>query len=210
MTWPVDPALFTAFFLMTTSMSMAPGPAVMVVASTGVEHSARWALITILGVLTANVVWFSLAGVGIVSLSQSGSWIFQVLRYVGAGYILWLAWKIWHNPPTAAMAREDSERPRVRKRGLYARGFILQITNPKCLVYMAVLLPPFVSPHLPAGPQIVIMAATALLMEGLCLAAYAQIGGAISPRMIKPAWAKAYSVFGAFLLAGAAVLTIMI
>ncbi len=205
MSLPVDPGVFMAFLAMTTAMSIAPGPAVMLTAGLGLGLGGRLAMVAVAAILVANTIWLTAAGLGLAAIAHRFELAFTVLRYVGAAYILWLAWQALVHPPHLRF--KSDELP--RKRGIFARAFVLQISNPKALVYITVLFPPFVSPHLPAGPQVLMLGLAALVMEAICLTAYAFLAAGLTARMGDPRWARGFAVVSALLLASAAVLTLM-
>lgn len=206
MNLPVDPAVFLAFCAMTTAMSIAPGPAVMLTTGLGLSLGGRLALVAVAGILVANTIWLGAAGLGLAALAQQFEMVFTILRYVGAVYILWLAYQALTHPPHVHMRAEKAP----RKRGLFVRAFLLQMSNPKALVYITVLFPPFVSPKLPAVPQVVALGVTALIAEAICLAIYAHLAGGLAKRMDDPKFARGFAVVSALLLASAAVMTLFV
>lgn len=200
----VDPGVFIAFVAMTTAMSLAPGPAVMLTTGLGLALGGRLALMAVAGILVANTIWLSAAGLGLATLAHEFKLLFEILRYVGAAYILWLAYQALTHPPHVRFTAVDAP----RKRGLFARAFLLQMSNPKALVYITVLFPPFISSAHPAAPQVFVLGATALLAEAVCLAGYAYLAGALTTRIENPRFAKGFAVVSAVLLASAAMLTL--
>lgn len=200
----IEPGVFIAFLAMTTAMSLAPGPAVMLTTGLGLALGGRLALVAVAGILVANTIWLSAAGLGLAALAHEFKLVFAVLRYVGAAYILWLAYQALTHPPHVRFKAVDAP----RKRGLFARAFLLQISNPKALVYITVLFPPFINSNHAAAPQVMVLGATALVAEAICLVGYAYLAGALTARIENPRFAKGFAVVSALLLASAAVLTL--
>jgi homoserine/homoserine lactone efflux protein len=185
-------------------LSLSPGPAVLLVISQAL-HGGGWRGTTAaLGILTANVVWFALSAVGIGAvLLAAGPW-FTALKWVGAAYLVYLAWGMLARPSRSRANALTSEVPQLSARATWLRGLVLQLTNPKALVFFVALLPQFVDPEKPVKQQILILGVTSLLAEFPVLAAYAALAGRASQIARTPRYARCLDIAAAVLLVAAA------
>ncbi|HLL27725.1 MAG TPA: LysE family translocator [Xanthobacteraceae bacterium] len=150
--------LFTAFLLITLVLFLTPGPAVTLVLATGASHGIRAGLITVLGITLGNALLLAAIALGLSWVLKNALALFEILRWLGAAYLLWLGIQAWRNAGALASA------PDLRGRVHFRRGFTVAITNPKTIAFFTAFLPQFVDPSLPADRQLVLMCAISVLM----------------------------------------------
>lgn len=116
-----------------------PGPGVAAVVARVLARGLRGAPAFIGGFLAGDLVWFALAATALHALAQTFAVLFIVIRYAGAAYLLYLAWKLWTAPAAAGdvAAGSRSERP-LR---LFLGGLSLTLGNPKVIFFFMALLP---------------------------------------------------------------------
>jgi len=164
--------LFAGFLLITLVLVLVPGPIVTLVVSTAATRGARAGLITVAGSTSGNAVLITGIALGLSIVIQYAAEIFEWLRWVGAAYLVWLGVQAWRHAGAAASV----EAPRGHV--YFRRGFLVAITNPKTIAFFTAFLPQFVDPRLPAGHQLVVMCAVAIVMAGVTDCIWALIGGA--------------------------------
>lgn len=96
--------------------------------------------------------------------------------------------------------------PRTAGRSAFRDGFLVQISNPKALLFITVVLPPFIDPGRPVGPQILLFATVGIAGDVAAMTAYGFSGAAIARRMREPQFRRAFSAFTGLLLISAAAL----
>lgn len=180
----MNPALFTAFLLITAVLIIAPGPIVTLVISTGATQGVRAALTTVMGTSVGNVVLLAAIAVGLDWVVAHASVLFEALRWTGAAYLVWLGVEAWRSAGRAGKQLEDSGRRR------FLRGLIVALSNPKTIVFFTAFLPQFVDPKLPAGPQLTAMCAASALMAAVTDSAWAVAAGLGRAWLMKPERAK--------------------
>ena len=153
-----------AFLLAATALALVPGPTVTVIIANSLKHGTRAGLMNVLGTQAGVVIWLSIAALGLgAAIKVMGVW-FDVLRYVGAGYLVYMGIKLFMSKGDLAVATE-----RARPHGsFFLRGFVVIMSNPKMLVLFGALIPPFI----PEGAEV----AKYTLMLGLLFAAIAVTG----------------------------------
>ncbi len=130
---PFLPGFVAAYAILFVAAS-SPGPAVAMLMGIGLTQGRGAALIASLGIAAGSVVIniATLAGVGL--LLEQAAWAMSILRVIGAMYLAWLAYgafrKAWNPPKMDAV-----EVPRQSTSRLFLMGLLLQITNPKAIVF---------------------------------------------------------------------------
>lgn len=155
-----------------------PGPAVLTVVSQGVSHGVRSGVWASLGVLAANALYFAVSATGLFAVAVAWYELFFLIRWIGAGYLVWLGVRMWRTASVDAVAiqsKPGSRLPPPAGRALL-RGFMVQISNPKTLLFFGALLPQFIDAQRAVGVQLAILAGTSIAIEFVVLAGYATIG----------------------------------
>ena len=140
---------YLAFVLAALALALVPGPTVTVIIANSLKYGARAGLMNVLGTQVGVVIWLGIAALGLgAAIQVMGVW-FIVLRYAGAAYLVWLAYKLFMSKGDLAVATD-----RARPRGsFFLQGFVVIMSNPKMLVLFGALIPPFI----PAGTDVVRM-----------------------------------------------------
>ena len=205
MTLPVDPHLYFTFLGIMVVLVLTPGPAILFAVATGVQHGRRGVVMATAGMNAGNVVWFSLGALGLSALALAYPAAFGVLRWIGVGYILWLAaGKLWS---ARRLHRPDAPRRRLGARP-FRDGFLVQLSNPKALLFITAVLPPFIVASRPAAPQVLLFAAGSITLDAVAMLAYGFSGAAFATRMAQPRFAQLFSIVTGALLITAAVLIV--
>lgn len=130
----------TAFFAYSTAVvlaAMTPGPAMFAVITNGVSRGFARAFTAGLGVAAGDAVLVTLALLGLVTLVQTFEWIFLILKYAGAAYLIYLGVRMWRS---AAVRAQESE-----GEGRFTRSFVLgasiALGNPKAILFHASIMP---------------------------------------------------------------------
>nr|WP_298682530.1 LysE family translocator [uncultured Dongia sp.] len=119
-----------------------PGPGVAAVIARAMATGHRRTLAFILGMVAGDLVWFGLVVSGLAVLAQNFYLVFTVIKYAGAAYLLFLAWKLWRAPATS-----PEEQVYVKGEGLRlaAGGLSMTLGNPKTMVFFLAILPQVVA-----------------------------------------------------------------
>lgn len=126
-----------------------PGPATMGIAGTAMTAGRRPALCFALGILAGSASWGIAAALGLSAIMLANAWAFEIIRYIGVGYLSWLAFKALRSaasPHNAKIGTPFSGSPRA----LFAKGAAIHITNPKAVLswgsIYALIAPPDATP----------------------------------------------------------------
>ena len=148
----------------TLLLSLTPGPSGLLALNHGAVHGTRQALFTVAGGVTgfALLIAASMSGLGAL-LATSGA-AFDLVRWAGALYLVYLGVRTWRSPPV----RPDPSAPGPRARrasGLFTEGFLVALSNPKVILFFAAFLPQFLDPAASLAVQFAVMAGTFVVVE---------------------------------------------
>lgn len=107
-----------------------PGPATLAISGSAMEHGRRSALALACGVVTGSMCWGIAAGLGFSALMMSNLWLFETIRYAGAAYLLYLAFKSLR----AAWRGTPAGQARPAQSAFFRKGLMLHLTNPKAIL----------------------------------------------------------------------------
>jgi threonine/homoserine/homoserine lactone efflux protein len=203
---PVDPARYGAFLVAMFVMAITPGPANLFAIATGMERGKSAALISVVGMNAATLVWFTGSALGLGALILAFPKAFHVLALAGAAYLVWLGLKsLW----AGIRNLENHASATVRAgRSAFLDGFMVQIANPKILLFFSAVLPPFLDVQRPLAPQLVMFAAATIGMDLISMSSYGLGGAALSSRMNEPGFRRGFAILVGVLLIAAAVLIV--
>lgn len=117
-----------------------PGPGIAAIVARVLGRGTQGAIAFTAGVAIGDVVWLTLAVLGVAALAHTFSGVFLAIKYAGAAYLLYLAWKMWH-APVAAPAEPMAAAPREKSWRLFLGGLSVTMGNPKVVVFYFALLP---------------------------------------------------------------------
>ncbi|MCW5726310.1 LysE family translocator [Parvibaculum sp.] len=173
--------LYLGFIAATLILCVIPGPVVTYLVACGIRQGPRAAMAGLAGTTSALLVHMALVLAGLAPLLAAlGPWG-EALKLVGAGYLIWIGISAWRAP------YEDPELPSAPTRQatsaatLYRRGFLISVTNPKSLAFYAAFFPQFVSASAPAAPQLVLLAATFIVVGTISDGAFGLAAGKLAP-----------------------------
>ncbi|SEG81819.1 Threonine/homoserine/homoserine lactone efflux protein [Thermomonospora echinospora] len=193
-----------AFSALSVVLVIIPGPAVMLVLKSAVARGRGPALLTALGVLAADLVWAGASVAGLTALLVSSQVAFDVVRYLGAAYLVYLGIKLMLTRAAAAspehgVTPSGAAKSRSRRRA-FREGLLSDLSNPKTVIVFTSVIPQFL--HHGARPADTLILGAAFAVIGfLSLAAYALVFSAAAT-MLRDA-----RVTRVILRAGGAILT---
>ena len=172
--------LFTGFVLMTVVLVLIPGPIVTLVISTGATRGMRAGLVTVAGTSSGNAALVTAIAFGLNWVLSHALSLFELLRWLGAGYLIWLGIRAWR---TAGQQEARLKGNHVH----FWRGFVVAISNPKGIAFFTAFLPQFLDPTLPAPHQLVVMCLVSVMLGALSDSCWAILAGMGRAWFMKPA-----------------------
>ncbi|MXO65536.1 LysE family translocator [Altericroceibacterium endophyticum] len=165
-------------------LSGTPGPTMIFILGRGVELGIVRTMAAMAGCFSSLLLVLGASAAGLTALLTALPGVFDVLRYCGAAYLIYLGIRAWMTRSTSTDNIEDeipaSGNARDGKARLFRTGFIIGISNPKLLVFAAAFLPQFIDSAHPQGPQFAIMVATFAATESFWYFTYATGGKSLA------------------------------
>src|SRR5882672_9642214 len=116
-----------------------PGPGIAAIVARVLGRGMDGAIAFTAGIALGDVVWLTVAILGLAAVAQTFQGVFLAVKYAGAAYLLYLAWKLWTAPVVARdVAPDSTDAGRVR---LFLAGLAVTLGNPKVMVFYLALLP---------------------------------------------------------------------
>lgn len=172
----IDPVVFVAFLPAALALNLTPGADMVFCLGQGMAGGARAAVAASAGISAGVLVHVALAGLGLGALVAALPWLFDAIRWAGAGYLLWLAWRTLRTPVRAAGL------PRGARRAFRA-GMLVNLSNPKVILFVLAFVPQFVDPTRAVLPQFLVLgavlAAGGFVINALVGVFSGRIGGAV-------------------------------
>ncbi|MBU2166604.1 MAG: LysE family translocator [Alphaproteobacteria bacterium] len=203
---PVDPERYAAFLGVMAVLAVTPGPANLFSIANGMARGRRAVVVGVLGMSLATLVWFTAAALGLGALVLAFPAAFRVIAVGGALYVAWLGGKALWGAVRGAVPGK-SERPSLSLgRSAFFDGFMVQLANPKAVLFFTAVLPPFLDLGRPLVPQLALFALATVGMDMITMNAYGLGGAALARRMTAPGFRRGFDAAVGVLLLAAAVL----
>jgi threonine/homoserine/homoserine lactone efflux protein len=166
----MDFTLWISFIGTVLILTLTPGPSVLLVTANSMKFGKKKTTGTILGDLSANLAQIILASAGLATIVISSGELFQSIKWFGVLYLIYMgAKKILVEPDFEINATSSKQKS---FKSLYIEGFLMSAANPKAIVFFAALFPLFINKDLPFLEQVVVLAITFLVLDGLTLLIY--------------------------------------
>ena len=173
--------LYLAFIAATVVLMVIPGPNVALIVANSVAHGTRFGLLTVAATSTAVVVHLTLTVIGAAAVLNFLAASFDWLRWAGVAYLVYLGIATWR-APVADLAQTQ---PQARSgRLIFARGFLIGLTNPKTLLFYGAFFPQFITPGPDAGQQLLLLAVTFLAVAIVCDSLWAILAGRLRALLV--------------------------
>ena len=179
----MDIGLYSIFLVTTVMLILVPGPAAITVAAQGASNNSKKAFMGVMGVASADVIFFALSATGIASLIIASNLLFSVIKWFGVSYLLYLGITALFSKSGAIKINVKTKESSRKK--LFSQGLVVQLANPKALMYFSALLPQFIDPSEPILFQMVIMGASCLLADIVVYSLFSLLGEKLAKQQLK-------------------------
>ncbi len=173
------------FFMTTLVVVLSPGPAALAVTAEAASNGFKKSTLVILGIASANVVFFILSATGIITLIITSQTLFNLIKWIGVAYLLYLGFTAIFSQSGPLSIQTFKNKPSKTYK-IFMRGFVLEISNPKALLYFSALLPQFVDINAPVVPQLIILCLITMILDLVCYSLYGYLGFKSRGKFIKP------------------------
>jgi len=192
-----------AFFAACWVISLSPGAGAIASMSSGLRYGFWRGYWNALGLQVALVVQIAIVAAGLGAVLAASDMAFTLIKWFGVGYLVYLGIKQWRALP-ADLSEDSAIRPIGKPLALIARGFLVNISNPKAMVFILAILPQFIDPQAPLFAQYVIIAATMVVVDMIVMAGYTGLASRVLRALKTPKQQRRMNRTFAGLFVGAA------
>lgn len=166
-----DPTTLSVFITASALLIVAPGPDILFLVSQGAARGPKAGFVTAMGLAAGNLVHTLAAALGVSVIFRTSAIAFSALKYAGAAYLLYLAWKAAR---ATGASFDVSQQGRPDKAPLFWRAVFMNVLNPKVALFFLAFLPQFASPAV--GPVWMQMMFYGLLFAVLVVVLFGAFG----------------------------------
>ncbi len=178
-----------------------PGPSQLLMIANSMTHGLRPSLSTAAGDLSANALQMTAAAFGLAAVLATSAEALQIVKWAGVGYLVYVGFRTFRSPPPALTRGAPANGAR-----LFRQGFFTSAANPKAVFFFAALFPQFIDANLPIWPQLLILGATYIAVDGIILVIYGSASERVAGRLGGTLMRSTNRVSGCLMIAAATLL----
>lgn len=181
--------LWLSFTIAAAVLAVAPGPDNLFVLLQSAMYGARAGVFVTLGLCVGVFIQTLLAAFGVAAVVAASPTLLMIIQFAGAAYLLYLAWGAWNAPVGDKSGESSKKYPRLTNFQLWRRGILMNITNPKVLIFFLAFFPQFIikgSTESQVMVQMLIMGITFLVCTLVVFGAIAWCAGTLADRLRSP------------------------
>lgn len=182
-----------------------PGPTIIMVISQGLAHGRRIALASVAGVGLGDVVASSLSLIGVGTILATSAEAFDIIKWIGAAYLVWIGVKTWRTPVTPQVLELEAASVGERSWPVFRDSFLVTVFNPKGIVFFMAFAPQFISSSQAFVPQAALLVATFVALGMVNAGAYALLASSARQWIRRPRVLKGATRTGAAFLMSAGI-----
>ncbi len=198
--------LWIYYLLAILILTATPGPNILLAMTTSISSGFKSSLLVMIGGLTATIGIMTLSFTGLGMIIASSEFIFNIVKYLGALYLIYLGYKALTSKQENYQINSNNEISKKDKISLFLKGFIVGASNPKAIVFFIALFPQFIDPNNSMLLQYFILVGTFLVPELFWLLLYAYLGNRSSHWFLEKGRAKFFNRITGGVFVGAGVL----
>ena len=192
-----------AFFVASWIISLSPGAGAIASMSSGLQYGFLRGYWNAIGLQLGLAMQIAVVAGGLGAILAASSTAFYAIKWFGVAYLVYLAIKQWRALPMD-MTDDATVRPIGKPMAMMFRGFLVNASNPKALVFMLAVLPQFVNPQAPLLIQYLILGATMISVDMIVMAGYTGLASKVLRLLRTPKQQKRMNRTFAGLFVGAA------
>lgn len=167
-------------------LSATPGPNMLHIMTRSVAYGFRRSMAAMAGCFSALVLMLLGSAGGMAAVLMTAPLVFEVLRYAGVAYLVYLGIRAWRSNEAAVEIGADQLAPPLSTAKMFQGGFLISISNPKAILFAAAFLPQFINQAAPKGPQVTLLVATFAVIEICWYIIYATGGLTLARYLTRP------------------------
>jgi homoserine/homoserine lactone efflux protein len=200
----MDMHVWLAYVVTAIVFSLAPGSGTVNSISNGLSYGTRRSLAAIAGLQVGLAIHIMLVGAGIGALVAQSAFAFSVIKWVGAAYLIWLGIQKWRDCSSIATAEAGAH---LSSMNLMRKAILINLTNPKSIVFLVALFPQFIDPAKDQLTQLMVLGVTTVFIDAVVMLGYTSLASQMG-RFIRSdkIMSKINKVFGSMFMGCGALL----
>jgi len=197
----IEPAKFALFIGVSWALILAPGPDMIYVMTRGMAHGRSAGMLSAIGVVCGILVHTTAAAFGLTLLLQTSAFVFLIVKFIGAAYLITLGIKAWRDQRALHLQTSTS----VAKPGvLFWQGVLSNVLNPKIAIFFLAFLPQFVDQGSSDVTLQMVVLGTTFACFGLCFLLFVGYSSGALGRWLtaRPQYAKFFQRIASGILIG--------
>lgn len=190
-------SLYLTYVAACVAIVIVPGPSVTVIIANSLAHGSRAGLLNVAGTQVGLAVMMGVLIAGLSAIVTQASLVFDILRIVGACYLIWLGFKLWRSDGNLGAANAAPA-----GKNFFMQGFWVVLSNPKALLFFGAFIPQFIEPTGDAAFQTMWLAVTFMVVALILDGGYAVAAGWAGSRLTQSRIRLVERMSGSFLIAG--------
>ncbi|MGB3407165.1 MAG: LysE family translocator [Jannaschia sp.] len=162
----MDIPLWLAFVAASTVLLIIPGPTVLMVLSYGLGQGRRVAVACAAGVALGDGIAMTASLLGLGAVVMASATLFTVLKWIGAGYLVWMGVKLWRSAGAMTLGRVPSHAD-IPARAVFGHATMVTSLNPKSIAFFIAFVPQFIDTSAPLPAQFVVLVTTFVTLATL-------------------------------------------
>lgn len=181
-----------------------PDTSQLLIISNSIRHGLRRSLWTVTGDLTANAIQMTAAAFGLAAIIATSATAFAWIKWLGVAYLAWIGLQLILSKGGA----EGAKAAQNSAARLFRQGFLTSMSNPFAVVFFGALFPQFIDPTAPVLPQLAILGATYIVVDGTILMLWGWLSTHAAGALRGSRFGLVNRICGGLMLAGAAMLAL--
>jgi len=172
----MDLHVWLTYFLAAIVLSLTPGPGVFSSIRSGLHHGVRLGAWNAVGMQVANMIHVTIVAVGLGALLLASETLFTVIKWLGVAYLIYLGIVTWRSEPKRFEDEPDAD---TTVRQVFLHGFLVNLTNPKGIIFFVAILPQFIDVARPVALQYTVLAITTFLVDLVIMIGYTALAARV-------------------------------
>ena len=195
------------FFAACWAISISPGAGAVAAMTAGLNHGVRQGLRMVAGLILGIWSQLLIVGVGLGALVAASPLLFEAIRWLGVGYLLYLGIAQWRAPARPLVAMDTAP---TSSRSLVMKGWGVNTLNPKGTVFLLAVVPQFLALDQALAPQYVVIGLTLAFTDWVVMTGYVMLAAKVLGALRDPAHVRAINrVFGTLFVLAATALALI-
>lgn len=201
----METSLWLSYVALISVLIAFPGPSSLLITMHGYQYGLKKTHYSIFSNLFGSIILMSLSALGLGAILTASEYLFTIIKYIGAAYLIYLGIKTWRKTSIIEGDACYLSGHNIEVRGtLLKQGFFTGLSNPKDLIFFTALFPVFINAQQPIIEQLFILMTTYIVIDYVIKIVYALVGKRINEQFSNQSFVRIFNRLtgGMFITAG--------